>query len=267
VLRLLSIEGVTMWSAVPTMVQRVIEHPSLETADTTTLRTAVMGGAPVSTDLLRRMKEAFPGASRGVGQAYGLSEAGGVVSTAVAADLATHPGSSGRVMPVTEVRISEPDPRGIGQIQVRSPAVMERYWGEPNDKTISPDRWLDTGDLGRLDDDGFLYIAGRLKDLIIRGGENVAPAHIEHHLLAHSCVEEAAVIGLPHPDLGQEVASVILPRKEVSAATLTEYCREKLGHFEIPSRWWIRTAPLPRNDSGKVLKHILIQQWADGGPE
>jgi long-chain acyl-CoA synthetase len=278
VLRLVEDEGITMWSAVPTMVRRVLDHEALAGARTTSLRTIVLGGAPVAQDLLRRIAESIPTAKRGTGQAYGLSEAGGVVSTAVAAGLKEHPGSSGRLMPVVDVRIADPDAGGTGEILVRSPAVMEGYWGV-EDGTVTEDRWLHTGDLGYVDKDGYLYIRGRLKDLIIRGGENIAPGHIESRLLAHPCVAEAAVIGVPNADLGEEVAAVLVlagsagvgdtgaagrgGSGEVSPAELAEFCKEILGSFEVPSQWWIRTEPLPKNDSGKILKRTLLQEWKD----
>ncbi|HTK63685.1 MAG TPA: class I adenylate-forming enzyme family protein [Pseudonocardia sp.] len=264
VLRLVEDEGITMWSAVPTMVRRVLDHEALATASTTSLRTIVLGGAPVAQDLLRRIAESIPTAKRGTGQAYGLSEAGGVVSTAVAAGLKDHPGSSGRLMPVAEVRIADPDANGTGEILVRSPAVMEGYWGVEGgdgDETVTEDRWLHTGDLGYVDEDGYLYVRGRLKDLIIRGGENIAPGHIESRLLAHPCVAEAAVIGVPNADLGEEVAAVLVLAGQVTPAELAEFCRETLGGFEVPSRWWIRTEPLPKNDSGKILKRDLLDEW------
>lgn len=262
VLRLVEDEGITMWSAVPTMVRRVLDHEALATARTSSLRTIVLGGAPVAQDLLRRIAESIPTAKRGTGQAYGLSEAGGVVSTAVAAGLKDHPGSSGRLMPVADVRIADPDDQGTGEILVRSPAVMEGYWGV-EDGTVTPDRWLHTGDLGFVDEDGYLYVRGRLKDLIIRGGENIAPGHIESRLLAHPCVAEAAVIGVPNPDLGEEVAAVLVLTGPVSAAELADFCRETLGGFEVPSLWWIRTEPLPKNDSGKILKRTLLDEWTN----
>ena len=272
VLRLVEDEGITMWSAVPTMVRRVLDHEALASARTTSLRTIVLGGAPVAQDLLRRIAESIPTAKRGTGQAYGLSEAGGVVSTAVAAGLKDHPGSSGRLMPVVEVRIADPDDKGTGEILVRSPAVMEGYWdaevGPRSDGTVTEDRWLHTGDLGYVDGDGYLYVRGRLKDLIIRGGENIAPGHVESRLLAHPGVAEAAVIGVPHADLGEEVAAVVVLSEagadRPAPAELAEFCREALGGFEVPTRWWIRAEPLPKNDSGKILKRLLLDEWRDG---
>ena len=267
VLRLIETEGVTMWSAVPTMVERVLAHPDITRRDVKSLRTVVLGGAAVSSGLLARVAAAFPNAGRGTGQTYGLSEAGGVVSTGVAKTLAGRPGSSGRVAPVVEVRIRDGDEEDRGEILVRSPAVMDGYWGLPRDHALDPEGWLATGDLGRLDDDGFLYITGRLKDMIIRAGENIAPRHVEARLLEHPDVREAAVIGLPHQDLGEEVAAVVVlaPGTMAGAAELEVFAKEALAHFEVPSQWWIRDTELPKNDSGKVLKRVLAEEWSRRG--
>jgi len=212
---------------------------------------------------------AFPNAQRGIGQTYGLSEAGGVISTGVAKDLSTHEGSVGRIVPVAEVRIDEPgEPRigehGIGEIMSRSPAVMDGYWGLPDDPILTADGWLHSGDLGWVDDDGFLYVTGRKKDMIIRGGENIAPAHIEAMLTEHRAVLEAAVVGLPHDELGEEVGAVVVvaPGARVSEQELAAFVRPQLAPFEVPVRWWLRDDELPKNDSGKVLKLQLRDEWA-----
>ena len=209
VLRLIESERINVWGAVPTMVERVLAHPDLASADVSSVRTVGLGGSAVSPNLLERVAAAFPNAFRGASQVYGLSEAGGVLASGAPKDLATHKGSVGRVVPVAEIRIDEPNADGIGEIVARSPAVMHGYWGQTDDSVFTDDGWLRSGDLGWVDDDGFVYVTGRLKDLIIRGGENIAPAHIESCLLQHPDVREAAVVGLPHRDLGEEVGAVV----------------------------------------------------------
>jgi long-chain acyl-CoA synthetase len=263
VLRLIESEAATVLSAVPTMIMRVVHHPDLARTDTTTLRTVVMGGAPVTREMLDRVNAAFPTAQGRVGQSYGMTELGGVVSTGVGADLEAHPGSAGRLMPIAEVRIENPDPTGAGELLVRTPAAMDGYWGRPNDPILTADGWVRTGDLGRVDDEGFLYITGRAKDLIIRGGENIAAAHVEARLGEHPAVHEVAVVGLPHPDLGEEVGAVVVVSEDavVTAAELAAHAREGLSYFEVPSRWWIRTTPLQHNDAGKLLKRVLRDEW------
>jgi long-chain acyl-CoA synthetase len=263
-LRLIEVERVNVWGAVPTMVERVLAHPDLAARDVSSVRTVILGGSPVSTNLLERVSAGFPNATRGVGQVYGLSEAGGVLSTGVAKELTTHKGSAGRIVPVAEIRIDEPDAQGIGEILARSPAVMDGYWGQAGDPILGADGWLRTGDLGRVDDDGFLYVTGRKKDMIIRGGENIAPAHIEACLLEHPDVREAAVVGLPHRELGEEVGAIVslAPGARTIAGDLEAFLRPKLAHFEVPARWWLRDDDLPKNESGKLLKYQLREEWA-----
>jgi long-chain acyl-CoA synthetase len=264
VLRLIEAEQVTTWSAVPTMVERALVHPELHTRDTTSLRTVVMGGGVVSPGLLDRVAQAFPTASRGVGQSYGLSEAGGVLSTGVAKDLSGRgPECVGRIVPVAEIKIDQPDAAGVGEILARSPAVMDGYWRVADDSVFAPDGWLHTGDLGKVDDDGFLYVTGRSKDMIIRGGENIAPAHIEACLLSHPDVREAAVVGLPHPDLGEEVGAVVVVRPGATTTVddLAGFIRPHLARFEQPERWWLRSEDLPKTDTGKIAKFRLREQW------
>jgi long-chain acyl-CoA synthetase len=262
-LRLIEAERVNSWGAVPTMAERVLAHPDLATRDVTSMRTVVLGASAVSTDLLERVSNAFPSARRSVGQVYGLTEAGGVLSTGVAKHLATHQGSSGRIVPFAEIRIDEPDELGVGEILARSPTVMGGYWGMPDDPILTADGWLRTGDLGRVDHDGFLYVTGRKKEMIIRGGENIAPAHIEACLLAHPHVREAAVVGLPHRELGEEVGVIVsrVPGSATSAEELEAFLLPKLAHFEVPTRWWLRDDQLPKNDSGKILKYQLREEW------
>jgi len=152
---------------------------------------------------------------------------------------------------------------------VRSPSVMSGYWGGPDvEQVVDAHGWLHTGDLGRLDGDGWLYLVGRKKDVIIRGGENVASAHVESRLRAHPDVAEVAVVGLPHADLGEEVAAVVVPRAGArpEPAGLAAFAAQELARFAVPSRWWVRTEPLPTNAVGKVLKRTLVSDWPQEGP-
>jgi long-chain acyl-CoA synthetase len=263
VLRLIEQEGVTRWGCVPTMMTRVLDHPDLSCRRTGTLRTITMGGAPVPPELVARTRSAFPAARRGVGTTYGLSEAGGALTAGTGDAFADRPHSVGRALPVVELRIHSPGPDGAGEILARAPHVMSGYWGQPDDPVLDPDGWLHTGDIGRIDPDGYLYVLDRCKDVVIRGGENVTGPHIEDQLLTHPDVSEAAVFGLPHPDLGEEVAAVVVPRAGslLTAEALRAYAAARLANFEVPTRWWIRTEPLPVNAVGKVLKRELRAEW------
>jgi long-chain acyl-CoA synthetase len=222
-----------------------------------------MGGSPVMPELVARTRAAFPQARRGVGTAYGLSESGGVLTTGTGDDYAARPHSVGKALPVVELRIDHADDQGVGEILARSPTVMTGYWGLPDDHTVDTDGWLHTGDVGGLDEDGHLYVLDRSKDVIIRGGENIASSHVEDRLLTHPDVAQVAVIGRPHPDLGEEVAAVVVPRAgaQVSVAGLTNHAAAGLAHFEVPTAWWVRAEPLPLNSVGKVLKRQLRDSW------
>jgi long-chain acyl-CoA synthetase len=179
---------------------------------------------------------------------------------AAGAALRDHVGTVGHVLPTVEVRIDQPDEGGNGEILVRSPGVMRGYAGAPNDTLIGDDRWLRTGDSGRLDSEGFLYLSGRAKDVVIRGGENVSSARVEERLLQHPSVSEAAVVGLAHPDLGEEVAAsvVLRPGQRVSQLELAEFASQTLSYYEVPTRWRLGREELPKTATGKVLKRDVL---------
>jgi long-chain acyl-CoA synthetase len=166
-----------------------------------------------------------------------------------------------------EARIDNPDGDGVGELAVRSPGVMKGYWGLVDDPALAPGRWLRTGDLARLDDDGWLFIAGRSKDVVIRGGENIASVRVEDRLAEHPAVLEVAVVGLPHPELGEELAAAVVLRDGAKAdeGELARFAGETLAYFEVPTRWWF-TAELPTNATGKILKRQVAAQWPEPLP-
>ena len=268
VVDLLDREQVTVWSTVPTMVSRVMDwmeengHPGLER-----VRTVGLGGSPVGMQLRRKVPRWFPAAASGLAVTYGLSEGGGVLVTAAGRELLSRPGAVGKPLKVVTLRIDQPDSDGCGEIIVRSPSVMLGYWPDPDhpdeDGPITRDRWLRTGDIGRLDDDGYLYITDRSKDIVIRGGENIATPNVENRLMEHPAVREVAVIGLPHEHLGEEVAAVVVLAEgdRTSPAELTAFAAENLAYFEVPTRWEIRRETLPQNATGKILKRQLREEW------
>jgi long-chain acyl-CoA synthetase len=163
---------------------------------------------------------------------------------------------------VVELRIAGPDADGIGEIQARTPTSTGGYLGEEEPITDA-DGWIASGDLGRIDDEGWLYVTGRSKDVIIRGGENVSAARVETVLQEHPHVAEVAVLGLADPDLGEVVAAAVVPAagSELAPDELERWARASLAHFAVPSRWWIRAEALPVNDTGKVVKSRLVQTW------
>ncbi len=260
VLDLIERERVTIWGAVPTMAIRVLEDPTRPGRDLATVRSISLGGSPVTPEVSARLREAFPSVRRGVSTIYGMTKAGGTVASASGAMMAEHPETAGRPLPVVELRIENPDAGGAGEIVVRTPAQMLGYWGEDAPDVIDDDGWLHTGDLGRIDD-GLLYVTGRAKDVIIRGGENIAAAHVEQVLHEHPAVAAVAVVGLPDPDLGETVGAIVQLRTAADAAELTAFAAARLARFEVPARWRLQYEPLPVTDAGKVAKRQLREYW------
>ena len=260
ILDLIERERVTIWGAVPTMAIRVLEDPTRPGRDLATVRSISLGGSPVTPEVSARLREAFPSVRRGVSTIYGMTEAGGTVASASGALMAEHPETAGRPLPVVEMRIDNPDERGTGEIVVRTPSQMLGYWGEDAPDVIDDDGWLHTGDLGRIDD-GLLYVTGRAKDVIIRGGENIAAAHVEQVLHEHPAVAAVAVVGLPDPDLGETVGAIVQLRADADAAELAAFAAARLARFEVPARWRLQHEPLPVTDAGKVAKRQLRDAW------
>jgi long-chain acyl-CoA synthetase len=266
VLDLIEAEQVHRWGGVPTMVNRVLNDPSIEGRDLTSVRAISLGGSPVPPELVTRIKTRFPNVERGVSQVYGLSEGGGTLTAASGRDLVERPGTAGRALPLVELRIERPDEKGTGEVLARTPTQMLGYWGQSSDGTIDDDGWVHTGDLGHLDDDGYLFITGRVKDLIIRGGENIAAPHVENVLLRHPEIRDVAVCGRPDADLGEIVAAAVVldAGSTVTVNDLRTFAAEHLAYFELPDSWWLRTEPLPSNDVGKVQKRRLLESWPEG---
>jgi long-chain acyl-CoA synthetase len=262
VLRLIEAERVRVWGAIPTMVSRVLDHPGFGRYDTSSVASVPMGGAAVSAELRARIGERFTGVRSRVGSLYGLTEAGGVLAAGSGADVTARPGTVGRALPVVELAVRNPGPDGTGEITARTPTMTDGYLGDP-EPIADPQGWLSTGDLGWIDDDGWLYLTGRSKDIIIRGGENIAAVHVEQALLRHPDVMEAAVVGLPDPDLGEQVAAAVVLRPGAAAniAALRAHAEAHLGRFEVPGVWWAHPGPLPTNPSGKVLRRTIRDEW------
>jgi acyl-CoA synthetase (AMP-forming)/AMP-acid ligase II len=255
------IEGhkVKRWNAVPTMVSRLLDHPDVACRDLSSLQSISIGGAPVHADLMLRMRTRLPGVSPRIPTGYGLTENGGQATAAAGTEDIEKLGSTGKPLPCVEIRFLAHPGLPDGEILLRSPTQMSGYFGL-TESPIDQEGWLYTGDLGRLDDQGNLWITGRCKDMIIRGGENIAPVAIESALTALPGVIEAAVFGVPHPDLGEEVMAVVCVAGNVTALQLMEQLRPKLASFAIPSRWLLQNEPLPTNQTGKVDKTLLAAQ-------
>lgn len=258
-------ERITAWTLIGAMGPRVVDHPALDRYDLASLTNVGFGGAPASPELQQRVRETFPNATANVAIGYGSSETVGVVASFGGADYEAAPTATGHVLPTMQVEIRDdegnPVPDGVnGRVCVRSAYSMLGYWDNPEAtaETIDPDFWLDTGDIGRMVDD-LLYIDSRARDMILHNGENVYPVEIEYRLDEHPDVQESAAYGLDDPETGQLVAASVVPvpGRTVDEDGLREWCASSLARFKVPSRWDIRTEPLPRNAAGKVVKGAL----------
>ena len=279
-LELIERERIVTFGGVPAMVMQVLDSPKFAQSDTSSVRGVSYGGAPAPPDLVRRIRAAWP-----IGQpsnGYGLTETSSVTSMNSGGDYIAKPESVGPPVPVTDVAIvpedypgAEPDeslPRGPdvrGELWVKGPQVVRGYWHRP-DATAQTftQGWLHTGDVARLDDENFIYIVDRAKDMIIRGGENVYSVQVEAALFEHPAVADCAVIGVPEPTLGEEVGAVIVlrPGHKVTAEELSLHVRQRLAGFMVPTHIWFRQEPLPRNPAGKVLKRTLRDELVGPPP-
>ena len=248
---------VNRWNAVPTMVSRLLDHPEVSRRDLGSLKSISIGGAPVHAELMQRIRAGLPSVSPRIPTGYGLTENGGQATAAAGSENIEMLGSTGRPLPGVEVKFLSHPGLPDGEVLLRSPTQMSGYFGV-DESPIDQDGWLHTGDLGRLDDKGNLWITGRCKDMIIRGGENIAPVAVERAIMTIPGVTDAAVFGVPHPDLGEEVMAVVAVEGDVTVPMLQQQLRGNLASFSIPSRWHLQTQPLPVNEAGKVDKAALI---------
>lgn len=269
-MELIERERVSTFGGVPAMVWQVIEHPDFGKRDLSSLTSVSYGGAPAAPELVRRIEELFPG--RMPGNGYGLTETSSVTSFNGGADYVTHPDSVGVPVPVCDVKAVDAEERDlpvgdVGELWISGPNVVKGYFNKPEATAETfTDGWLHSGDLGRVDDDGFVYIVDRAKDLVIRGGENISSVEVESALYDHPAVTDAAVVGLPHPTLGEEVGAIVhtAPGTTVSEEELRRHVATQLASFKVPVRIWFREEPLPRNPAGKILKRSLRDEIVGG---
>jgi len=265
VLGLIERERITGWGYTATVLHRLLNHPKVGEYDLSSFRSVGGGGSPIPAPLIEKAHSLFPQCSHTMGVGYGLTEGTAFATLNAGEELTSDPFSVGRPVPVVAIEIRDEHGRALpdgdeGEIHLRGPLVMREYWEDPEATraAIRPGRWLNTGDVGRLQN-GKLYIASRKRDLILRGGENVYPFEIEQRLEAHPAIAEAAVIGIDHEELGQEVKAVVVfePGQELDSEQMRRWVGDTLAYYKIPSQWEPRKKPLPRNATGKVLKNSL----------
>ena len=255
-LEILARDRITVFEGVPTMYGALLNHPDREQTDTRSLRLCVSGGASLPIELLHAFEAAFGCA---ILEGYGLSETS-PVACFNQLDPGRRPGSIGTPIAGVEMKLLEVNDQGVGEIAIRGHNVMKGYWdnAEATAAAIDGDGWFRSGDLARVDEDGFYYIVDRKKELIIRGGYNVYPREVEEVLYEHPAVAEAAVIGIPHDELGEEVAAVVALKPGTSATTdeLREFVKEQVAAYKYPRQVRIVDA-LPKTATGKILKREI----------
>jgi long-chain acyl-CoA synthetase len=262
-IKLIEKEKLNSFGGVPSMPLQVLESPLLSEHDTSSVRAVLFGGAPPAPELAERIRIAFPNASSSNG--YGLTETSALTSVCIAEDYLAKPDSAGMAAPVCDIKIVNEDGSSlaieeIGEIWIRGPQVIKGYWNNPeaSAETIT-EGWLHTGDLGYLDDEGFLFVVDRAKDMLLRGGENIYCIEVESALYDHPAVIDAAVIGIPHPILGEEVGALVQlrPGSKVSEKELQDHVAAQIAAFKVPIRIDQHSQPLPRNANGKIMKPVV----------
>ncbi len=270
-LQIIETERITGVGGVPTIAMQIIDHPDFEQFDTSSVKSISYGGAPAPPELVARLRAKFPGGQPSNG--YGLTETSAGICGNAGPDYVAKPDSCGPAYPVNEVAIVPEDfagdepsddlPNGpdiVGELWIKGPNVIRGYWNKPEETSRAFSKgWLRSGDIARIDDQGFIYIVDRKKDVIIRGGENIYSVMVEAAIFEHPDVADCAVVGVPHPTLGEEVAAVVVlrPGRVVEGEEITRHVAARLAKFEVPTKVVFRAAALPRNPQGKVLKREL----------
>jgi long-chain acyl-CoA synthetase len=269
-LRLLAQHGATVFAGVPTMYSALLHVPDRAAYDVSALRVSVSGGAAMPVEVLRQFEDAF---SCIVLEGYGLSETSPVASFNHP-DRERKPGSIGTPIRGVQMRVVDSAgaelPQGaVGEIAIRGHNIMKGYWKKPDAtaEAIDADGWFRTGDVGRVDENGYYYIVDRKKDLIIRGGYNVYPREIEEVFYEHPCVAEAAVVGMPHAELGEEVGAAVVLKAgaAVTAEELRAFVKAQVAAYKYPRRVWFVEA-LPKGPTGKILKREIAVPDMEAAP-
>ena len=264
-------DGITATLGVPTMIAAMTEEQLVRPRRVETLRQISHGGSPVATEVLRRAHRAFPSAE--LIHLYGATETAPLATTLRHEERhldGPRARSCGQPLPGVDVRVFDPDGREVetgevGEVVIRGPNVMAGYWNKAEQTAaVLRDGWYWSGDLGYADDEGFIFLVDRAKDMIVSGGENVYCTEVEEALYTHPAVLEAAVFGIPDEKWGETVHAVVVPRHEVERSELIAHCRERIAGYKVPRSLELRSEPLPKSGPGKVLKRELREPyWRD----
>lgn len=269
--RLIEEEKISMFTGVPTMLWDLLNSATLANADLSSVSNIGMGGQALPIYLLDSMRQACPHSVMGTG--YGLTETSGSVAMALGEDFIRKRDSAGRVMPLVDIKIvddegAELPPGEAGEIVLRGAQVTSGYWGLPEETAavLKEDGWFHTGDIGRLDEEGYLYIVDRKKDMVISGGENIYCAEVERVLSEIEGVTECATFGIPDPRLGELLVAVVRG-DGLNEEAVKEHVGDRLARYKVPGQVRFTAAPLPRNDLGKIDKIKLRAAWAADGKD
>jgi long-chain acyl-CoA synthetase len=264
-------EKIQSAGGVPTIAWQLIEHPARANYDLSSLESVAYGGAPSAPELVRKLKEVFPKSMSGNG--WGMTETCATVTSNGAEDYMNRPDSCGPAVPVSELQIRDPVdgvtvlPVGaVGELWSNGPQVVKGYWNKPEATAQTfVDGWVRTGDLAKLDEEGFCFIIDRAKDMLIRGGENIYCIEVENVLYDHPAVMDAALVGIPHRTLGEEPGAVVTlkPGAHATEEELRAHVAERLAAFKVPVRIKFWHEVLPRNPNGKILKNELKALFED----
>ena len=262
-LRLIESERISVMSGVPVMARELISHPDFATRDTSSLTSLGGGGAQLQPDLVQKIDDTVKTARPGTG--YGMTETCGIITSIGSDFFVDKPASAGPPMPCYEARVVDGDGKELptgerGELCVRGAQVIKGYLNRPEATAEAiQDGWLRTGDIALLDEDGFVFIVDRAKDMVLRGGENIFCAEVEASIFEHPAVAECSVFGVPDDRLGEEVgvAIVLNANQTLGADELRSFLAERIAAFKSPRYIWFQTEPLPRNASGKYMKREL----------
>ena len=268
-MRLIEREKCTTCGGVPAIAWAIVEHPERDKYDLSSLEAVAYGGAPAAADLVKRIGEEIPKSLPAIG--WGMTETSSTFTHHAGEDYTFRPESSGPALPVCDMKIvgdkGETLPPGeTGELWARGPNIVKAYWGKPEATAETfIDGWVKTGDLAKLDEEGFLYILDRKKDMLIRGGENIYCIEVENALFDHPDIVDAAVVGIPHKVLGEEPGAVVTlkPGAQASEQDIRAFVAERLAAFKVPVRVVARDEMLPRNPNGKILKNVLKPLFQD----